>query len=508
MPIKFTSRKLLYAALNVWSALGIILLLSGSLYYMLCNVFLDHAGEVTIASVAWLLYDGHPLYTTIDATERYSIQHGPMSYLLIGGVMRLLGPSFQTIKLPSVIALVIILFVSWYWFSRLLDKKTSIWLLGLEAWLFLKYYYLYLARDDVFMVLCTLTAMYFATAGKNKIISILGMAIMLGILVNFKIHGILYALPILALVIQRYSTKEMLMVLGGLVCVGLLPFLLPNISLVNYILWLRLSVSHGISLKILLGNLSMVVFLCLIPLSIGWYYRCDLRAIFHQNKLFLLSLGISVLLVAIIGGKCGSGSYHLAPFIPIILYLLICFILYIRQSSVNIPLWSEQKVLTSASLLLAILFIVISVNAIHGQGRIIRYITHNRINQAMLHDMRAIESKYQGNSMMIGYGDLTSYRYYDELIPLLVFDGNPYLLDVSALNDMNASGVPIPAATIHELAKGTVKLWLIPAGNIPFSLADGYRGSPLFDETFRQTFLAHYVVIEHTKYFDVWAYKP
>jgi hypothetical protein len=500
--------KLIGFSLTVWALVGIAILFTVSFVYLWRIVLLDHAGEVTLSAVSWLLYNGSPLYTTVDAPERYSLQHGPIIYLVVGGIMKLLGPSILTAKLSSVVSLLAISAISWCWFKRFFDSKISLWLLGLEVWLFLKYYYLYLVRDDVLMVLCTLIGIYFVTTKRGRVSTILGVGLSFGILVNLKVHGILYAIPALTLVQQKFGRNTLLLSMGSVACVFMLPFLLPNISLVNYVQWVTLSTEHGLSLKIFKGNLSMAILFCLLPLTLATYLECDLIKVFKGKKLFIGALGLTLLLVAIIGSKLGSGSHHLAPIIPMIMYVVVLVVQYSRTDK-TCPSGSLRYSLVRriGNVLGVLVFFTLLLNGANGQGRIIKYMQVNTVGQERIEELHYIQEKYQGISMAIGYGEERSYRFYDELIPILVFDGNPYLLDVSALNDMTVVGSPIPETTISSLAKGSTRIWLLPKGDIPFSLMDGYSGgTPLFSEPFRQMFFADYTIIEKTKHFDIWYY--
>lgn len=502
-----SQKKMISFSLTAWALTGIALLFTVSFMYLWRIVLLDHAGEVTISSVSWLLYNGNPLYTTLDAPERYSLQHGPIIYLVVGGIMKLLGPSILTAKLSSFLSLIAISLISWYWFKRFFDSKISLWLLGLEVWLFLKYYYLYLVRDDVLMVLCSLIGMYFVTTKKGRVSTILGVALSVGILVNLKVHGILYAIPVLTLVQQRFDSNTLIFSLGSLACIFMLPFILPNISLINYVQWLTLSTEHGFSLKIFTGNLSMAILLCSLPLTLATYLKCDLKLFFKENKIFIGALGLELLLVAIIGSKRGSGSHHLAPIIPMIMYAVVLVVQSSRTKKLCPSGSLSYSLLRKSGRVLGVLvFITLLFNAVNGQGRIIGYMQANTVRIKMLEEVHYIQDKYQGIPMAIGYGEERSYRRYDEFIPMLVFAGNPYLLDISALNDMVVVGLSIPETTINSLAKGSTRIWLLPRGDTPFSLMNAYNGRPLFSEPFRQEFFANYKIIEQTKHFDIWYY--
>ena len=488
---------------------AIVLFVVNSFSHVLWNGFIDHAGEVTMTALSWLLYNGNPLYTALDAPERYSLQHGPMLYIVVGGVMKILGPGFHTAKLASFFSIIAIVIISWLWLKNFYNSKVSLWLLGIESGILLKWYYLYLVRADSLMLLCTVISLYFATSKKARIITILGIAIPLGVLLNLKIHGILYALPILILVQQKFGWRNFFfscLLTGG---IGLVPFLLPNISLLNYIHWLRASTIHGLSPQIILGNVSMTIFLLLIPFSFAIYRQINILKFSKKYPMYILSIILTMLTTAVIGGKYGSGSHHLAPFVPILMYL--CIIINLEKKTIDLHAnyqRRQRKLHTVSCIVGAFIFAGILINAMNVQGRYQSHMSSSyTISQNMLNDFNELEAKYQGTTMMIGYGEKDSLKIYDQLIPRMLFSGNTYLLDSSALNDMNFAGLSMPEATVNKLAEGSPRIWLIPAGNSPFSTSNAYNGSPQFSEKFRKTFLQNYKLAENTKYFDVWAYS-
>ena len=127
---RFFLEKLLLA----WAVAGIILALVTSAMYLLWPGF-GEQGEVNFASVAWLVSNGQPLYTDVDAAARYSLQHGPIVYLLIGGIMQLLGPSYVTAKLSGVVMFWLILGLSFVMFKRAGGRRKALIFTGLEAWI-------------------------------------------------------------------------------------------------------------------------------------------------------------------------------------------------------------------------------------------------------------------------------------------------------------------------------------------------------------------------------------
>lgn len=240
--------KLLKYSLIIWSLVGIALLTLTSLLYLNWNGFIEQ-GEITFSTVSYLFSEGYPIYVAIDAAEQYSIQHGPIIYIIIGSFMELMGPSYLTAKLANITALLLTIIISWLWYSNVLNKKTALFLLGLECWCLLHWTYSYLSRPDSIMLLCMTVGTYIAATKRSRLWLILGTAIPLGIMINLKIHGFIYFLPILALIYQYLSWKDFLKLGCITIILAIAPFLLPQVSLENYFMWLTMSLSHGIYSK-------------------------------------------------------------------------------------------------------------------------------------------------------------------------------------------------------------------------------------------------------------------
>jgi hypothetical protein len=492
-----TSNKLFRGIFNIWSSCGIVFLLLTAALYLQWNGFAEQ-GEVNFSTVSWLLYQGYPIYTDIDFPSRYSLQHGPIVYLLAGGIMKLLGPSYLTAKLSGILALVASVVVSWIWFSKLIGKKYAFLLLGLESWILFHWHHAYFLRPDSMMLLCVVVSMYVITTKQNRLWLILGLAIPLAIMANLKIHGVVYFLPIIAIAYERLRWKDLLYTGVLALVMAVLPFLLPQISLHNYMIWLFQSFHHGFSIGNFIPKVAMFLMLFLITITVGNICGVNVRSFYLRNKQMILALLFSLMVISIIASKGGSGTNHIMPFVPLFSYMIIQVI-------------SEAQTVTStssiklSSIILALILVTITVSGINTEKRLIKTVmTTDR--SLMVQDVQSIEKKYAGKTMEIGYGEEKSYHVYRDLIPLPVFHGNPFLIEIVALGDMNTAGLAIPVSTIKSLEEGRIEVWLIPSGESPFVIGNGPK-SKMFDEAFRQAFLNNYTLASSTQYFDVWEYK-
>lgn len=483
---------------KIWSIIGIATLVVTPFFYLLYNGF-GEQGEVTFSAVSWLAAHGHPLYIGLNSADRYSLEHGPIVYLVVGGIMKTLGPGYTTAKLAAFAALLLALAFSWLLYRKSLGKADSLLLLGMEAWLFLHWPYAYFVRPDALMFLSVVVGLYIATAARSRWLIILGTAVALGFITNLKIHGGFYLLPVLFLVYQRLGLRDVVLICGIALLLSILPFLLPQISLANYFLWLFEAVHHGFRWHNIVAKILIMSEFFLLPVAVGTLCGLDLGNFYRRYKGIILALLLSMIVPVIIGSKAGSGSYHLIPFTPVAMYILMLFVAHIREREVFLPEMAKSQFAVKASGILVVLIALsLTLAGLNGERRIIRHMTVGD-RTAITRDLRAIEAKYAGRTIEIGPCDNASVLYRD-LIPLPVFRGNPYLIDVVAMDDMQSSGLRIPPATVKKLKEGEVAVWLIPKGQKPFF-------SGLFDGPFRQTFLEYYHKEATTKYFDIWVYK-
>lgn len=205
--MQLTSSKLTKRVLSTWSFLGLILMVLTSFLYLNWPGF-GEQGEVNFAAISWLMYHGHPLYTSVASAERYSLQHGPIVYLITGGIMEIFGPNYITAKLSGIIMLLAFLTLSFVWFSRLAPKRLAFILLGLEIWLLFHWHDSYYIRPDSALVLCMLISLYVITTVKDKKTLILECAITFGLIINLKVHGVVYLVPIIALLCPQLKIKH------------------------------------------------------------------------------------------------------------------------------------------------------------------------------------------------------------------------------------------------------------------------------------------------------------
>ena len=493
---RFFLKKLLLA----WAVAGILLALVTSTMYLLWPGF-GEQGEVNFASVAWLVSNGQPLYTDMDAAARYSLQHGPIVYLLIGGIMQLLGPSYVTAKLSGVVMFWLILLLSFILLKKVADWRKALIFTGLQTWLLFHWHNSCYIRPDAMLVVCMLVSLYAITSIKNKTLMLVICAAAFGFIINLKVHGVIYLLPLLIVLQNRLTWKRLITLVLMTMVVIALPFLLPQISFSNYILWIQTSVhmaanDPGSTLRNFIPKIVAILVLGLIPYCLAVLRSISIRKFYLHNKKVLVALLFGVLAAAAIGSKPGSGTNHLMPLIPLYCYLLMR--LSQEKPVANVVAsttlaWKRRM----SGLVLGVLFLLVTLGGAHKELTLLKMAAID--NRAPIQqELAEIEKSYVGKTIEVGYGEKGN-RITTDCIPALVFHGHPLLLEKVAFGDMLAVKIPLPTATIQALREGYVQVWLIPTGQEPFAWMQGGE--------FPQAFLENYRYERKTANFDVWVYK-
>lgn len=294
----------------------------------------------------------------------------------------------------------------------------------------------------------------------------------------------------------------MLYVLGFSIFVVALPFLFPAISFWNYIGWLQQAAIHGFSWKLLLENITYTLLLAAMFWTVGELCRVRWKNFINLYKEEIIACFVAALCVNIVGAKHGSGNYHLIPLIPVWGYFISLLLQEIpdRNRSGN-----HRKI---GAIVFVVLLLLAAGSGINSERRLWEKMQNHPELNKIVAEIRDMEKFYQGKTIEIGYGGDRHYGEYRQFIPLLVFDGHPYLVDSATLMDTRLSGLKMSPAALRALEDGTVQIWLIPHGAEPFSLHSYYHSSQfVFEEDFRNIFRQNYALVKQGQYFDVWAYQ-
>lgn len=459
--------------------------------YAVTDHFFDPA-EPTMPAVGWIAVHGQPVYPALDAAERYAHVYGPLAFLLPGVALRLFGASLLVAKglgVATALAALGLTFLTLRRTPPAILGRSGLALTATAACavVFLDFRdYTFWTRPEPFLLLLVAAAVWVVSA-RLGLVGAVGVGILAGLAVNFKITGALYLLPIVIALAVRDGWSMVPASAASALVVAILPFLLPNVSLSHYVDWLRLSAGNGVVGSTLRQDAEWTIFL-LLPLA-----ALDARALRRPTGIALIA---SMGLVAVAGAKPGGGPYHLLPFVPVIAWLAVEA--WRRPADRQTPpLRVPAAVLLLAASVIAVALAILQQVSFHR-------VMYERASSSEAADLRTFLAAHRGQTVHVGHGRadvLTFVR------PLAVFASGVYVLDAPAVQEHQRAGLPLPAATLEAVRSCRIDIWLLPKGSPPFEGANRYAPAEmpaLFPAPFVEAFEARYVRVDATRYFDVW----
>jgi len=467
--------------------------------------------EPLCIAVSWLWGQGAPLYHNLTAAERYSTVYGPTFYLVDWALLVTLGPTITSAKLTGVTLVLLGLGVLGWTLSR----RAPPWLACISLTYCLLAFLLrsewntsYGARAEPHLVFWMSVAL-FSVGLKNPALAAFGCGLLAGMLVDIKMHAILYLLPAVGLLFQRHGPRLVLVatLVGGIT--ALAPFVVfTNISLTNYVTWFKVHARHGFSQEQSRPLLIEAVFIVLpAAAALAYLFASDRQralAFVKMNGALFLGLALGMPAILVLALRPGAGPHHLLPFVPTLALVLVMTLDESRGSTVS-HRWTSRAAL-SAGLAFPVMAMADEVpRHILSMQQEMKSDARSR---SLLAEIEGVRARFPGKTLAVGYGgDASVPDTYVRVNPVL--QGNPYLVDLTPLREMQASGLKIPEATVNAVREGRVNLWLIPAGDEPFSVHNFFvlSGAVLFDEPFRKAFRENYSICYNIPHFDVWCFR-
>ncbi|MEJ2139257.1 MAG: glycosyltransferase family 39 protein [Gammaproteobacteria bacterium] len=480
-------------------------LLVFAILYLGSPTFTDHI-EPNTAIVAWIYAQGGQLYHAVDAAERYAFFYGPVPYIATSWIYDLVGPGVFAAKLAGFICFLLTIAVILLSVRKRFGKQLVPYIVALGYFaivaLFFKNHSFW-SKPDPFMILATAVGLYACLMRPGRFAWLL-CGIALGISVNAKVTGAVYFLPYLAWFFDRDGYRAPLVILLAGAVVALLPFWpTGQVSLVNYLHWLQAAGGHGLSAVLMVQNALFLGFL-LAPLIFFVIWQggsVGLRSWFITRRLVLFGAAVSGLLILVPASRFGSGPHHSLPFLPPLAFLTAHAVSNVFAYK-PVTKWSVYGFWAPLAALLIAASLKAGMAFYSGAGVALA----QRNGASVAAELETIARDYPDKHIYMGYGDDSSYVA-TFVRAELVYMGNPYLIDPSAMMDFQQSGIQIPQATIDRMLGDEKALWLIPANQEPFTLSNRYfrhQDGLLFDENFRSAFVNHFRKSETRDYFDLY----
>jgi hypothetical protein len=458
------------AAIVAWALLAAVLAI-----YIAVPAFVDHV-EPSITSLSWLVVEGGRLYPDASGPDIYGLPYGPVLFLANGAVMTVLGPGLTTAKLAGAIGAVVAVALTISAVERRERPVASVRAIlaalafGVSA---------FWVRAEPLLLLCAGLAA--ASLTLQPLASSLALGVAVGLGVNLKVSAILYLLPAFASLWARGGVRYVGLAALVAASIAALPFLaFANISIAGYAEWIASAAAHGARWSALPTALEWSLVLA-VPVWLAWRAEpAGDASAFHLPLLGAIALSLPLAI------KHGTGAYHFLPFVPAIV---------VAMSGLR-PLEIRPG---AACVLTAWLLTVTGLTAVQvlSWTRTLTALPAREI-AAELRDMDA----RNGGAAAMGYS--RNYRL-SFFRPVLVFGGNPYMLDGASAMDWHWSRRPFPSAAIEAMRGCRIATWIVPAGSTPFELPNAYPiAGDVFPDAFRAAFQSRYRLAERGQWFDVW----
>jgi hypothetical protein len=472
--------------------------------------------EPTVISVAAAAVHGQPLYTSPNSGEYYSLLYGPVAYWVYWPPMLAHATDLRLFQLWPIIPL-----LGSGLIAIRLARRSGDWtgmafaLLPYAATVVMQSVHEWAMKGDPWLLLF-LGAQLLAALELSAIGAVIVVAACAALAIDTKVTVLVLTFVPLIILQRRFGTAKALMTAMLAAGLTVAPFLLPTVSLKNFLYYLMSSTHHGVRPLFVKVNGELMLFMALPVLVLALLLFFEDRGAtlqrLRQRSLTVVAI-LACVTAVLTSAKRGAGAWHLAPLAPMFTWLTAALWRRMRTSPAKVLNWTISRALLGSvavsQLLLSAAALASSI-AEHRKGIPLYESTPGRL---VARDLIAIMRSHSGATIEMGYGALRSYEMTWQR-PVLVMAGNPYTLDADAMDEAAMSHKPLPAAVLGELRSCRVQIYLIPKGEEPFSLESNYfiYGNPaardLFPLAFQEEFERDYRKSGTSRYFDLWQCMP
>lgn len=462
--------------------------------------------EASIAAVSAAFAHGQPIYPDPAAPLWYvQIGYGPVIYVLQRLSLGAFGPSIAACKLPGVLSFAVTLGLTLRTYRS--RAPGGSWLAPVAACAVLalavgrQTHMGYSMRTDPELVTCAAAAVW-ALEDRSPPLAlraaIFGLA--LGLAVNLKLTAVLYFVPMLALGLFEIPFRHMLVSAAVAAVTAVAPFLLPHVSLQNYLYWLGTLKAQGIEWPLVPLNFFWTLYFVM-PLAFAAYAlrgRLARSSSKPQDRrtlggyVYAASLALALLLLVIVASKPGASIHHLVPLFPALI-----------QAFARATAAAEHTDVPATVALVFALSLLFSQVPSRVRDWPSELATPG-LARALEAELREVVQRHPGRSVEMAPA-ASPLPDRAQLRAALVEAGEPYVLDQGTVSDLPTTGAwRLPASMLARIERCAVDVEVVPQGGQPYGFASYYTGAPVFPPAYRAAFEQSYAEVEHLKYYDVY----
>ena len=455
-----------------------------AIMYVLSFSYLSYI-EVNLALVAEAWRNGHPIYTSLDYPLRYSLLYGPWN-TVANSLFLIYGPfAIQSSKLMGLFNFFVAVGALYFAVMRTTgEKKSALAALGIVSlgWLGFENFSFVMRPDSFIFAYVVSAILALAYWGKSRPLTFFFVSgLLMGLTEGCKAHGFVYFIP---LAVYSWESKQATWSwLGLLICaitslaVTAFPFLLPNVSVSNYLLWLHVYSKHGMSWDLASSNATY--FACFVALLVLMKY--------HQKQKWTFGvIVISAVIAGAFGSLVGAGTHHFMPFFPLLAYFLFN---------------SYKAIAPKPQFYLICLMVGLSYDAFISQKAMWKYFADWPLQMAQRSDLNSLRASLGPGPVELGYTDNSQMEmsYYK---PELVSNGDSMILDHNAVMDMNGSGIIIPQSSIDIFKTCSIPFIILPKGNNPWGMQKAH--GEVFSANWVEEFNRSFKFERHSKFYSLY----
>jgi len=476
-------------------------------WYVWLPTYREHIGP-SIATISMMIADGYPAYTDFSDSNVYSILYGPTTYLFQTEFLKLFSNPILGSKVYGALSFIIGFSVLSFQLIRKYGTRDSLQGLFYFSVIVLLFFQVaYRNQSDSIIFLgnsLAVASLLIPSKWTSKALLAFGIALS----VSAKFHAVGYVLPLLYFFYRQHGIQGLIYTGFVSIALALSPFLLDAYSLSNFITTMQAYSKLELHYWLFMHNVSMayVIFLPLLLLMFLELRKKAIRPIL-SNEVFwtFLFTNLMLILVCLTAGIDGAGSYHIAPFAPVVAVLYTIYSSRYRKEPLNIFANSGIKFKTVLRTCMVAWCLSILAFTISVQKKYIWFMQENS-SREIENEVLLIKNEIDNNNwrVLMGYSGEEGYRktYYRPLLWSSIKDNS---LDPIALMGRRALDIKIPETEITRITEQYYDVVIIPKPGKPFSMYNWHNASQsVFDPRLPELFQKNYRQFKEYEHFMLW----
>lgn len=444
-------------------------------------------------SVSILFAKGHPMYHSLKESFFYNSFYGPIYYLIYAlpvmishaypGVSVLSSYISPLAFLLDLVLLSVILIRLNREKNYAVSATNIVFMVCFYAIIIFNVGGFPIAGCEPITSVLVLISLYLAlNRGRNWNLFI--QPVLMALFMNIKVHGFIYFLPSLWMLLDRktFRYRDYLLMVPVFIGVFSLPFRLGGIDFYQYLDLLSRLKYWPNYFPGVLESLNVVVLL------IAPFLLTDFRRGVIKNN-YLLVLLASTFLVFPFLAKHGAGQHHLAPLMPN--YIILYF-----YSFSDFGVASRRNQLWAIGLVGLTLCFGLYRNALQGYA----YFNSARTVSAKLQEMNQIADKYPNDTLVYMMSDYLYHRPERPYSFLLYLKNQPVYLDNEFLGNYVKATKTFPLHLVEPLKSRVYDKIIFDRGVAPFNYDSAlFRSHPVYNkpQDYYKIFVENFKVRNH-----------